>query len=880
VTYHLGVDLGTTFTAAAVVRDGRASSVGLGIKRTEIPSVVLVREDGTVLTGEAAERRATTEPGRVGREFKRRLGDTTPLLLGGASYSAETLMARLLRSVVDDVVQREGGQPAGIAVSHPANWGPYKTDLLRQALQLADLDGAVLVTEPEAAAISYAHGQRLTPGQAIAVYDLGGGTFDAAVLRATDDGFELLGTPVGIERLGGIDFDAAVLGHVVAVLGDDLAELDEDDPNVEIAMGRLRQECIDAREALSSDTEVDIPVVLPGLSTTIRLTRGELEQMIRPALGDTVAALRRVVDGAGIAAEDLHAVLLVGGASRTPLVASLVSAELGLPVVVDADPKHAVATGAAYAAAAADDAAAVAAADGAAGATPAVPASDSAADVTAAAPAAAGPAASSAAAGTPAAATPTGGAGRSRPVGLLVGAGVLVLALVAGAVTLLGGDDTTPQTATGQPDPGAGSTGAGGDDLAFVRTTVDEGSMVLVDVTDPTIGTDTPAVLDPPEFVATRQLAGRTVAYVDLRVATNRQFYDFVSFTSALPGRDPAGTWTELAPGGWQTISAGVPETFDALGLPAGEPVLGASWEAADGYCTYALKRLVSEVEWELAARDGLIDASEHQDWVADPEAYGPVPDGARVLRGSFGIEDLPVTQRTIGDSPVNRRDASVRCAADDIVAVPAPTGERLYAREFSTADIVFDWPDFHDGDVPEMAFGYHAPDVFHIEVRDERRLAVLAGNPVSGPVSVQVDTELRLPDPLDGAYEYGMVSNADASGYTTFTVRPESTSDGLVLSWCAGVSDTALVPSGPRYSVTTPPGACAEQGELPIEDLRVQLRVEHGADAATFLVDGVEVGSAAVPLAAEGDFGFVVDSLQSSIIVHAHYDNLVAATL
>src|SRR5512144_477393 len=107
--YALGVDLGTTFTAAAVWRGGQAEISPLGMRAAEIPSVVLARADGTFLTGEAAARRALIEPDRVAREFKRRLGDSTPLLLGGSPFSAEALTARLLAAVFQSVVDREGG---------------------------------------------------------------------------------------------------------------------------------------------------------------------------------------------------------------------------------------------------------------------------------------------------------------------------------------------------------------------------------------------------------------------------------------------------------------------------------------------------------------------------------------------------------------------------------------------------------------------------------------------------------------------------------------------------------------------------------------------------------------------------------------------------
>jgi actin-like ATPase involved in cell morphogenesis len=346
--YALGIDLGTTFTAAAVWRDGRAEISSLGSRTAAIPSVVVLREDQTIVTGETASRRALSAPHRVAREFKRRLGDTTPILLGGSPYSAEALMARVLRAVVDEVSAREGGPPTSVAVSHPANWGPYKTDLLRQAVRGANLDDAKFTTEPEAAAVFYARQTRLPDGAIVAVYDLGGGTFDAAVLRKNADGFEILGRPEGIERLGGIDFDAAVFAHVARALGSALDDLDEDDSATIAAVARLREECTEAKEALSSDTDTTIPVLLPNLTTEVRLTRAEFESMVRPSLQDTIDALRRALRSAQVVPEQLHSILLVGGSSRMPIVGQLVGVEFGRPVAVDVHPKHAVALGAAW----------------------------------------------------------------------------------------------------------------------------------------------------------------------------------------------------------------------------------------------------------------------------------------------------------------------------------------------------------------------------------------------------------------------------------------------------------------------------------------------------------------------------------------------------
>jgi actin-like ATPase involved in cell morphogenesis/sugar lactone lactonase YvrE len=347
VSYSLGVDIGTTFSAAAVYRQGRAEMVSLGYRSALVPSAVLITSTNETLVGDAALRRGQSEPERLARFFKRRIGDSVPMILGGSPLSSEALTARLLRAVADQVIEQQGEQPASIAVTRPANWGPFKQDRFDQALRLADLQDVIVLTEPEAAALAYAAEQRIAPGAVVAVYDLGGGTFDATVLRREGDRFAVVGEPEGIERLGGIDFDAAVFEHVRQSLYGAVEALDSDDPATLRSISRLRNECIDAKEALSSDTQVTIPVVLPGLNTEVRLTRAELETMIRPALDDSIAALRRAIASAGVEAGGIDRVLLVGGSSRIPLVAQVVTSAFGRPVALDAHPKHAVALGAA-----------------------------------------------------------------------------------------------------------------------------------------------------------------------------------------------------------------------------------------------------------------------------------------------------------------------------------------------------------------------------------------------------------------------------------------------------------------------------------------------------------------------------------------------------
>ncbi|PZS09996.1 MAG: Hsp70 family protein, partial [Acidimicrobiales bacterium] len=351
MNYQVGIDLGTTFTAAAVCRQDDQTQievVPLGSRGAAVPSVVFVAEDESLVIGEAATRRALTDPHRVVREFKRRIGDATPLVVGGKPLEPQALAAKFVRWVVDRVAEREGGSATGIAVTHPAAWGPHKQELLAKALAHEGLADATLVSEPTAAAVAYAHAQHMEPDATVGVYDLGGGTFDAAIVRKLPEAeFELLGRSEGIERLGGIDFDQLVFEHVRSSVGEAWGELDISDPAIVSAVARLRQECNDAKEALSADTEVVIPVLLPGLNTQVRLVRSEFEEMIRPSIGETVEALVRAVDSAALTPAELSAVLLVGGSSRIPLVAQLVSEQLDRPVTIDADPKTSVAVGAA-----------------------------------------------------------------------------------------------------------------------------------------------------------------------------------------------------------------------------------------------------------------------------------------------------------------------------------------------------------------------------------------------------------------------------------------------------------------------------------------------------------------------------------------------------
>ena len=344
--YRLGIDLGTTFTAAAYIENAGPRMLELGIRNLTVPSVLFLTEEHTMLFGEAAERRSWSEPERVLREFKRRIGDTVPMLAGGQTFDPSTLQTELLRRVLQLAEERLAGPPDHVVVTHPASWGLFKLQLMRDILAGAGIPGASLCPEPVAAAIEYAAKQRVPVGAKVAVYDLGGGTFDIAVLEKTDDGFEIVGTPLGVDHLGGLDFDEAVLADTVYKLG--LGGVDPEDPAVARGLTALRRDCVEAKEALSGDVATDISTLIPGgTGHRTRLSRGELETLIRPAIEETVRTTVRALRMAGTDHRDLHALVLVGGSSRIPLVTELLNREFAVPVATDTFPQHDIALGAA-----------------------------------------------------------------------------------------------------------------------------------------------------------------------------------------------------------------------------------------------------------------------------------------------------------------------------------------------------------------------------------------------------------------------------------------------------------------------------------------------------------------------------------------------------
>ncbi|MGH3903827.1 MAG: Hsp70 family protein [Pseudonocardiaceae bacterium] len=347
--YGLGIDLGTSCTVAAITRavddSARPEVVALGVDAPGLPTVLHLGDDGSILVGSAAEPLVISDPDRVFHGFLPHVGEQS-----ASEHNPAALTARLVRWVVDAVANQEGGPPDQITLAHPAVWGPGECRAVQAALNEFGLRSVVLVPAPLTAAMTYAAQCHVMTGDIVAVYDLGA-TFSASVMRRESTGFTLLGKPQVIEDGGGGRFDEAILARVLHELGDQVAAPDLDDEAVLAGMAQLLAACVAAREALSNQLDVTIPVSLPDLQAEVRLTRDELEILIAAPLRATVTGLRAAITTAQLTPSVISTVVVTGGCAGMPQVARLLTADLGRPLAVLTDPELAAARGAAYLAA-------------------------------------------------------------------------------------------------------------------------------------------------------------------------------------------------------------------------------------------------------------------------------------------------------------------------------------------------------------------------------------------------------------------------------------------------------------------------------------------------------------------------------------------------
>lgn len=342
---RLTVDFGTSNTAAVLTHPtGRTPLLFEGSPL--LPSAVYLPDDGELLVGRDAERSAGVAPERLEPNPKRRIDDGT-LWLGDRELPVADAIAAVVRRAVDEAGRVAGASVTEAILTHPAQWSRPRLAVLTEAAHTAGLPDVRLVPEPVAAAAYFVTvlGHQVPVGRCIIVYDLGGGTFDAAVVRRGDTGFEVLAA-AGLPDVGGLDLDAAIVGHLRTVVDtDSWSRLDwPDSPADRRARRLLWQDARAAKEQLTRHSRAELHV--PLAETDVHLTRDEFETLARPLLDRTVEQTMATLRAARIGRESVAGVFLVGGASRVPLAASLLHRTLGIaPTVLD-QPELVVATGA------------------------------------------------------------------------------------------------------------------------------------------------------------------------------------------------------------------------------------------------------------------------------------------------------------------------------------------------------------------------------------------------------------------------------------------------------------------------------------------------------------------------------------------------------
>ncbi|MDZ5443385.1 Hsp70 family protein [Micromonospora sp. 4G57] len=346
--YVLGIDIGSTNTAAGVARRrgatwARPEVVALDGGSATVPSVLHLATDGSLVVGAPDG----GDGSRTARGFVRRVGDDVPLLLAGEPFPPQVLTAVLAEWVVQRVLDREGEPAEAVVLSHPAGWGGHRRELLHSALWQLGLGNVTLL--PRTVTVAESHAARGFPGSTAAVYALGGNTFEAALVRRTPRGtYETFGFPQGLDWIGGADFDEALAEHVRTVLARELAAAGRRETHA--ALRGLLPECDRAKRELTVGTETDVLLTLPNGPVRVPVSRVRFEDMIRPAVQATVDLLARTVHSAGLRPAELDGVLLAGGSTRIPLVAELLAETFPVPVEVEPDPQSTAATGAALAA--------------------------------------------------------------------------------------------------------------------------------------------------------------------------------------------------------------------------------------------------------------------------------------------------------------------------------------------------------------------------------------------------------------------------------------------------------------------------------------------------------------------------------------------------
>jgi molecular chaperone DnaK len=349
----IGIDLGTSNSAAAVLEGGRpviipsaeGTTVGGG---KAFPSYVAFSKDGQLIVGEPARRQAISNPENTATTFKRKMGTDTKYRLAGKDYTPQQLSAFLLQKIRRDAEAFLGEKVDKAVITVPAYFNDDQRQATKDAGSIAGLEVVRIINEPTAASLAYG----LDKGgrqQKILVFDLGGGTLDVTIMEFGDGVFEVLST-AGDTQLGGTDMDNTLTEFIASEFQKESGVNVRSD---KMAMQRVRDAAEKAKIELSSTMETQVN--LPFLTATsegpkhlaLTLTRAKLEDLVRPIIQRCQGPLEQAVKDSKLETGQIDRIILVGGPTRMPMVQKFVEGSVGRPIERGVDPMECVALGAA-----------------------------------------------------------------------------------------------------------------------------------------------------------------------------------------------------------------------------------------------------------------------------------------------------------------------------------------------------------------------------------------------------------------------------------------------------------------------------------------------------------------------------------------------------
>ena len=342
----IGIDLGTTNSCVAVMEGGEPVVIPNAEGSRTTPSVVAFSKSGERLVGQIAKRQAVTNPENTVISIKRKMGTNEKVDIDGEKFSPQEISAMILQKLKADAENYLGQKITQAVITVPAYFSDSQRQATKDAGKIAGLEVLRIINEPTAAALAY--GMDKEQDQKIMIYDLGGGTFDVSILDIGDGVFEVLSTN-GNTHLGGDDFDQKIIDYLVAEFKKDQGiDLSTD----KAAMQRLKEAAEKAKIELSGvqQTQINLPFITADATgpkhLDVTLTRAKFEELIHDLVEATAGPVNQALKDAGLTANDIHKVLLVGGSTRVPAVQEVVKRITGKEPDKGINPDECVAIGA------------------------------------------------------------------------------------------------------------------------------------------------------------------------------------------------------------------------------------------------------------------------------------------------------------------------------------------------------------------------------------------------------------------------------------------------------------------------------------------------------------------------------------------------------